>query len=133
MKHRNRLDRLIHRRALRRQLSHAEALLWLALKNRQLDGRRFRRQFSVGPFILDFFCPAESLAIELDGASHDHETAQAYDEARDRFLTRHGIRTLRFTNEDVYRRRDAVLAMISTAYSSPPDAQRSDGWHARSA
>ena len=117
--HRNRLDRLTDRRALRRQLTRAEVILWRALKSRQLEGHRFRRQVSVGSFIMDFFCPAANLAIELDGLSHDHDAAQAYDQARARFLAAHGIRTLRFTNDDVYRRLDDVLTAIAASFSVP--------------
>ncbi len=116
MQHRNRLDRITYRRALRRQLTRAEAILWRAINSRQLEGRRFRRQFSVGPFILDFFCPAEKLAIELDGGTHDNDRAQADDQARDRFMTCHGIRTLRFTNDDVHHRLDAVIIAIAAAF-----------------
>ena len=68
-----------HRRELRPSLTPAEARLWLYLKGGQLLGRKFRRQHSFGAFILDFYCPSERLAIELDGAAHDHDAAQAHD------------------------------------------------------
>jgi very-short-patch-repair endonuclease len=68
---------------------------------------------------VDFFCPSESLAIELDGASHDHDAAQAYDQARDRFLMLHDIDMLRFTNDDVHHRLDDVLVAIAAAFSTP--------------
>lgn len=66
------------RKALRHNLTPAEAKLWTLLKGSQLAGRKFRRQHSVGNFILDFYCPSERLAIELDGAVHDSDDAQAY-------------------------------------------------------
>src|SRR5437868_11988241 len=59
------------RRSLRSSLTSAEIRLWQAVKGKQLGGRKFRRQHSMGPYVLDFFCPAEKLAVELDGAAHD--------------------------------------------------------------
>jgi very-short-patch-repair endonuclease len=58
------------RKALRNNLTSAEATLWLCLKNKQLEGKRFRRQFSIGNYIVDFYCPEQKLAIELDGQGH---------------------------------------------------------------
>ena len=112
MRLRDRPSLLHARRQLRRQLTPAEAALWNALKNRQLDGRRFRRQASVGPYILDFYCPAERLAIELDGAAHDHALAQAHDARRDAWLAAQGIRTLRFVNDELRHNMDGVLDEI---------------------
>jgi len=113
---RDRLDRLKARRALRRSLTPAEATLWKLLRRRAIDGRRFRRQASVGAHVLDFFCPAESLAIEPDGAPHDHDAAAAKDRARDDVLAAHGIRTLRFENRLVFEKPEAVVAAIRAAF-----------------
>lgn len=98
------------RKQLRRSLTPAEACLWIYLRDRQLDGRKFRRQHSVGPYILDFYCPSESLAVELDGAAHDSAQAQARDEARDAFLRSLGIRIVRYENRDVLKNTSGVLA-----------------------
>ncbi len=117
MKLRDRLDRLAARRVLRRSLTPAEATLWRLLRRRAIDGRRFRRQASVGAHVLDFFCPAESLAIELDGAVHDQEAAAARDRARDEILAAHGIRTLRFENRLVFEEPEAVVAAIRAAFA----------------
>ncbi|MBM3630234.1 MAG: DUF559 domain-containing protein, partial [Alphaproteobacteria bacterium] len=116
MRNRNRLDRLMRRRALRRALTPAEAALWRLLRKRALDGRRFRRQFSVGAHVLDFFCPRESLAIEMDGAAHDHDAAAMRDGARDEALAALGIRTLRFENRLVFEAPDALIAAIRAAF-----------------
>src|SRR6266516_2714241 len=78
------------RRELRGRLTIAEARLWNHLKGRSLWGRKFRRQHSVGPYVLDFYCPGERLALELDGAAHDHEAAQDRDAIRTRFLDHPG-------------------------------------------
>lgn len=101
------------RTALRHHLKPAEARLWTHLQRSQLAGRKFRRQHSVGRYILDFYCPAERLAIELDGAAHDSEMAQHYDAERDLFLRHCGIRVLRFENKRVFLQPDEVLAEIA--------------------
>ena len=74
------------RKTLRNKLTPAEAALWTVLKQSQLDGRKFRRQHSVGYYILDFYCPAEKLAVELDGEVHNSVSAQEYDRERTMFL-----------------------------------------------
>ena len=107
------------RRALRASLTLAEARLWLHLKQGQLKGRKFRRQHSVGAYILDFYCPAEKLPIELDGASHDHDTAQAQDFRRTRYLQDQGIRVIRFENRDVMENLEGVLAAIASQFGAP--------------
>ncbi|MBI3936360.1 MAG: DUF559 domain-containing protein [Betaproteobacteria bacterium] len=101
------------RRTLRSKLTPAEARLWTYLQHSQLEGRKFRRQHSVGAYyVLDFYCPQERLAIELDGAAHDHERAQSADRRKDAFLAFAGIRVLRFQNEDVMHNLEGVLAEI---------------------
>ena len=66
----NRKEKKVQRKELRSNGTKYEATLWLILKNRQIDGVRFRRQFSVGEYILDFYCPELKLGIELDGQGH---------------------------------------------------------------
>ncbi len=100
------------RKALRNSLTPAEAKLWTHLKSAQLDQRKFRRQHSVGPYILDFYCPAEKLAIELDGEAHNHAVAQNHDRERNHFLRRFGIKVLRFENKMVFQQTEGVLAEI---------------------
>ncbi len=100
------------RKALRSQLTPAEATLWVQLKGAQLQECKFRRQHSVGRYILDFYCPAKRLAIELDGAVHNSADAQAYDRQRDAFLNSVGIKVLRFENQMVFQNMEGVLAAI---------------------
>ncbi len=107
------------RRHLRTHGTPAEAALWLRLKRRQLLGRRFRRQHGVGPYILDFFCPSERLAVELDGAVHDDPARRAYDAERTRHLNAVGIRVVRFENRAVFERPEAVLAAIAACFAAP--------------
>ena len=104
------------RRELRRGLTIAEARLWNHLKNRKLRGRKFRRQDSVGPYILDFYCPGERLAVELDGAAHDHEAAQDRDSRRTLFLEKAGIRVVRFENCEVIENLEGVLEIIARRF-----------------
>ena len=105
------------RRQLRMSLTPAEALLWKHLQNRQTAGRKFRRQHSIGPYILDFYCPREKLAVELDGAAHDHEQTAERDEARTRYLVSLSIRVLRFENRDVVSNMEGVLRMIEDQFA----------------
>jgi very-short-patch-repair endonuclease len=76
------------RKQLREDLTSAEALLWVNLKNSQLDGKKFRRQQSIGPFIVDFYCPECRVAVELDGDGHLSITGAESDEKRTDFLKR---------------------------------------------
>jgi len=82
----NHPDLKTFRRQLRRQMTPAEAKMWTYLQRKQLNGKRFRRQHSIGPFVLDFYCPDERLAIELDGQPHLAAEAVKYDHERDLFL-----------------------------------------------
>lgn len=100
------------RRNLRNNLTPAEAALWQLLKNKQLDGRRFRRQVSIENYIVDFFCPQEKLVIELDGAVHNHPGVAENDKHRDERLTSLGFKVLRFENKDVFQLTDWVLDEI---------------------
>lgn len=104
------------RRQLRSALTPAEAVLWKQLQSRQLAGRKFRRQHSVGPFVLDFYCPRERIAVELDGAAHDHERAAQRDEARTSYLQSLGIRVVRFENRDVIENLEGVLKAIEAEF-----------------
>jgi len=101
-----------NRRALRNNLTSAEATLWLLLKNKQLDGRRFRRQFSVGNYIIDFYCPSEKLAVELDGAGHYTEEGLEKDKIRDEYLNSLGIKVVRIENKLVFTIQEQVLNHI---------------------
>ncbi len=102
-----------HRRDLRKIMTPAEAALWKLLQKRQLEGRRFRRQHSVGPFILDFYCLEERLPVELDGAVHDNPGRGEYDDERTASLQAHGIRVVRFENRAVFDDPETVLEAIA--------------------
>ncbi|WP_036480023.1 endonuclease domain-containing protein [Myxosarcina sp. GI1] len=95
---------------LRNNLTPAEARLWAVLKNKQLEGLRFRRQHPVGDFILDFYCPACKLVVEVDGEIHDRQ--KEYDAARTAKLAEYGYKVLRFSNQRVINDLPQVLAEI---------------------
>ena len=103
---------------LRENMTPAEQRLWEALRARRLSGLRFRAQHPVGPFVLDFYCPAHKLAIELDGSVHDGNEEQ--DAARTACLSAYGCRVLRFTNAQVMTALPDVLAQIQAAAQEWP-------------
>lgn len=103
------------RRDLRTHGTPAEATLWRMLSRRQVCGLLFRRQYGVGPYVLDFYCPALRLCIELDGEPHTTPDAIEHDALRDAFLRTHRIRVLRFENRLVFDFPEAILAAIEQA------------------
>ena len=107
----------VRARALRKNLTDAEARLWRQLRYKQLDGFRFRRQQPIGPYIVDFFCPRAKPIIELDGGQHS--TDQERDERRTRWLEARGYRVIRFWNNDVLSNTDGVLLTIRQAFPPP--------------
>lgn len=120
MEHTHNKKSLIERRKhLRNNGTSAEATLWKLISNKKLEGRKFRRQHSVENYILDFYCPVEKLAIELDGERHFTELGLIEDEKRDKELKELGIRVLRFENEDVFKATNAVLEKIVSCFNHP--------------
>jgi len=98
---------------LRRQMTETEQILWQHLCANRLGGWHFRRQQVIAGFIVDFYCHAAGLAVELDGPVH--ETRADYDEARDQSLAEHGIRVLRVKNQEVNEILETVLEKILQA------------------
>lgn len=111
------------RRRLRRSLTPSEATLWKALQGSRLAAKKFRRQHSIGNYVVDFYCPECKLAIELDGEKHFNSMASEYDLRRTEFLKQHGISVLRFENRAVFENQSAVLEAIrkrlTTAATTP--------------
>ena len=89
-------------RTLRKATSEPEVMLWSRLRGRGPDKPTFRRQHPFGSIILDFYCPAARLAVEVDGATHWDDEAQAKDAARDRWLGRQGIEVMRIPASRVF-------------------------------
>lgn len=107
------------RKELRNEATPAEIKLWSLLKRSSIDGNKFRRQHSVGSYILDFYCPAERLAVELDGDSHFTDEAIEYDRERTAFLNSLNIRVLRFLNTDVFNNLDSVCERVLEEIRTP--------------
>lgn len=99
-------------RELRTQQTNAENLLWYLLRNRRFLGIKFRRQFSLPPYVLDFYCPDACLCIELDGGQHNDEPQMEKDKVRDLYLAAKDIQVLRFWNNEVLSETEGVLAAI---------------------
>jgi very-short-patch-repair endonuclease len=108
----NRKELLNLRKDLRKKLTPAEATLWSLIKGKQLEGRKFRRQHSVDKYVLDFYCPAEKLAIELDGEPHFSDEGLKRDERRTEFLNAKKIKVLRFENDEIFQSPAGVIAEI---------------------
>jgi very-short-patch-repair endonuclease len=105
-------------RQLRRNPTRAEQILWAHLRNKQLNGWKFRRQHPLGRFIADFCCPARKLIVEVDGPVHAGQID--HDESRTEVFTAYGYRVLRFNNERVETDLDSVLATIAAACETLP-------------
>ena len=102
-------------RALRRQLTPAETLLWAQLRGRRFQSCKFVRQAPIGPYVADFLCRSARLIVEVDGATHATDAEVAHDARRAVFLSAEGYRVLRVNNDEVYSRLDDVLETILAA------------------
>lgn len=109
---RNNVAVKIKRRSLRKNQTDAERKLWSILRNKQMDGLKFFRQYSVGSYILDFYCPKHKLAIELDGGQHGEEKQRARDELRTNYLKQQNIRVIRFWDNEVLTNLEGVIEKI---------------------
>ena len=89
------------RKELRNNSTQSEKFLWHYIKESKLEGRKFRRQHSIGNFIVDFYCPRERLVVELDGNVHFTDEVIEYDTKRTNFLESLNIKVIRFENQEV--------------------------------
>ena len=105
-----------HRNAkdLRRRQTEAEEKLWSLLRNRQLKGKKFRRQHALENYVADFYCHEVKLVIELDGGIHEEQEQKEYDLDRTSVLKEYGIKVIRFKNEEVVSNLDVVLDKIKS-------------------
>lgn len=113
----NRKELKFFRSSLRRNSTSAEATLWGLLKSRKLDGRKFRRQYSIGNYIADFCCPSEKLIIELDGDPHGAYKKSHDDEIRDKYLEDLGFNVLRFENKIVFQEPEFLIGEIRKVFN----------------
>ncbi len=99
-------------RALRRNMTDAERLLWSKLRGKQLNGLQFNSQKPVGNYIVDFYCLRAKLVIEVDGSQHYSNDGKRKDKIRDEYMVQHGLRVLRFSDRDVLKNIGGVVEMI---------------------
>ncbi|MFA7285562.1 MAG: DUF559 domain-containing protein [Candidatus Paceibacterota bacterium] len=112
----NQTKNLTKRVLLRKSQTKEETLLWAKVRNSQL-GFKIKRQYSVGPYLLDFYCASKKLAIEIDGAQHREE--KEYDKLRSDYLAVFGIRVIRFWNSEINKDIEEVILKIKTAFKTP--------------
>lgn len=105
------------RRFLRSEANTAEQILWKYIRNKQL-GHKFRRQFSIGNFVVDFYCHEFCLVIEVDGWSHDFEKTKVKDIRKQNFLESHRYHILRIPNEEVFGDIEKLLTKIQDTCTS---------------
>ena len=100
------------RQKLRKDMPTAEVILWSELQGKRFMGLKFRRQYGIGRYVVDFYCPRLKLAIEVDGDSHSSPKAERYDKKRQEYIERKGIKIIRCDNNDVYKNIDGVIEDI---------------------
>jgi very-short-patch-repair endonuclease len=100
------------RKALRKSMPKAEVMLWRHLKAKQLQGFKFRRQQSIGNYIVDFYCPKARLVIEVDGETHLYVKRKERDLALHHFLVERNINIIHFLNTDIYNNIQGVIERI---------------------
>ncbi len=108
----NRVQDNEKRKKLRNNLTKAEAILWRELKNRKMLGFKFRRQYGIGAYVVDFYCTDLNLAVEVDGVTHSTDEEKEYDSRRESDIGQLGIQFLRFTNPEIYEDLYNVLEKI---------------------
>jgi very-short-patch-repair endonuclease len=101
-----------HAQELRKHLTHAESLLWEKLRNRKLDGFKFRRQHPIHQFVANFYCAAANLVVEVDGGYHKENEQKNYDIGRTSELEDYGIKVIRFENKQIEENITEVLTEI---------------------
>ena len=100
------------RRELRVNQTETEKIIWQKLRNRQINNIKFFRQYSIGAYIVDFYCSELRLVIELDGYQHNEENSFEFDKIREKFMESLDIKTIRFSNSDVLTNLDGVMEKI---------------------
>ncbi len=105
---------------MRNSSTPEEILLWLQLKNSQ-TGFKFRRQHSIGGYIVDFYCPAKKLVIEIDGPQHFKKENKEYDKIRSSYFDGLNIKVVRFTNLEVSTETERVIRKIKEELTTSPD------------
>src|SRR3989338_6962731 len=110
----NKRSQILKRKTLRRNAPQQEGILWQYVKNRKINNQKFKRQYGIGRYVVDFYCPALKLVIEIDGDYHLQESVKKYDDERQNFMESMDINCLRFSNRDVEENIDIVINKISS-------------------
>ncbi len=118
----NKKEYVRKRQYLRKKMTRAEIFLWARVKRKQLNGLKFRRQYGINNYTVDFYCPELKLAIEIDGGVHYHNSRIESDKQRQKDIEVLGIKVLRYTNTDVLKNIKGVLQdiIMKTTPLSPP-------------
>ncbi|WP_346344733.1 endonuclease domain-containing protein [Sphingomonas sp. dw_22] len=109
---------VVRARKQRKEMSYPEVLLWQRLR-KNAAGMRIRKQHPIGPYIVDFYCPALRLAIEVDGEIHAQPRAIAHDASRESFLVENGHRVVHVNASDILKDADGVAASIALLAARP--------------
>ena len=112
------------KRRLRSNMTGPETRLWSRLRARQLQGLKFRRQHGIGPYIVDFYCPEQSLVIEVDGDSHADADQIVKDQLRDKYFQSLGLRVIRYFNNDIVKNLAGVLEDLAEKLASGSTSPR---------
>ena len=99
-------------RELRKNMTDAEKLIWSKIRRKQLKGYQFYRQKNIGNYIVDFYCPAAKLIVEIDGGQHYSKEGTEKDKVRDNYVLRLGFTVLRFSDREVFKNINGVLERI---------------------
>lgn len=114
-KHYNKTTEKAKRRKLRQYSTHAEELVWKYLRDRQMLGYKFKRQYSVDQYVIDFYCSELKLAVELDGASHNSPERKEYDIKRQNKLETFGIKFVRISDDELFGNPNKTFEKIEEA------------------
>jgi very-short-patch-repair endonuclease len=107
------------RKNLRKSQTEAEMALWQKLRDKVFMDCKFYRQYGIGEYIADFYCPQHKLVIEIDGSQHYSDDGREYDESREKYMSSLSIKTIRFSNLDVLQNIEGVLAEIAKELELP--------------
>ena len=110
------------RKNLRKNQTEGEMALWQRLRGKRFLGYKFYRQYGIGDYITDFYCPQQKLVIEIDGSQHYSVEGSTYDEMRDHYMCSLGILTIRLSNLEVLQSIDIVLSYIEQELRTPPQS-----------
>jgi len=115
----NRVKDKLKRRELRHKQTKAEEILWESLRNNKI-GIKFRRQYSLEGYVMDFYSPKAKMAIEIDGGQHYEKDGKEYDKVREEIIISAGVKIMRFTNEEVIGDLERVIGIVKDSCNLTP-------------